>query len=195
MAELWGEAPRPMWTIAMALSFVAACGGKPPAPPPPCDQACQDGTALRALRETMRVAYNGTLMGQDVGPQDGVYQCLMGGTAHVVGTATSNAAQGSTFVDLTYVFRACLHVAIPSPTPERNYRMVLDGTATESGTIAVQPSATTSLAIKSEAMSFAGYVNDPPIDYTEPDCMVDVRQDGNAVSGFFCGGRTAGFGF
>jgi hypothetical protein len=73
--------------------------------------------------------------------------------------------------------------------------MVLDGTATESGTIAVQPSATTSLAIKSEAMSFAGYVNDPPIDYAEPDCMVDVRQDGNAVSGFFCDGRTAGFGF
>jgi hypothetical protein len=183
------------WIVmTSSLSCLAACSGKPPPPPPPCDQTCRDGIALRALRETMRVAYNMELMGRDVGPQDGTYPCLMGGTAHVFGTATSNAAQGSTFVDLTYVFADCLHVAVPNPTADRNYQMGLNGTATENGVIAVQPTATTALHIHSDSMTFLGRVDDPPVDYNQTDCLVDVMQDGSVVSGFFCDG-TAGFGF
>jgi hypothetical protein len=180
--------------IICALAVPLGCGGKPPEPPPPCDQECKDGTALRALRETMRVTYNGTLMGMPVGLQDGTYDCLEGGTAHVNGHADSNPTQGSTFVDLTYVFVDCLHFAVPSPTPERNYQMVLNGTAIQQGTIAVQPTATTSLTIRSDAMSFLGQVNDPPLTYEERDCAVDVHQDGNTLSGLICG-RAAGFGF
>jgi hypothetical protein len=133
-------------------------------------------------------------MGNDTGPQDATYTCLQNGTAHIFGTATSRAEQGDTMVDLTYVFTACLHVGVPNPAPERNYAMVLDGTATERGIIAVQPTATTSLAIKSDTMSFVGKVNDPPLDYVAPDCPVDVSQDGNTLSGLICG-RMAGFGF
>ena len=180
--------------ITGALAAALGCGGHPPAPLPPCEQQCQDGTALRALRETMRVAYNGELMGMPVGMQDATYDCLEGGTAHVFGDASSNPAQGSTFVNLTYVFTNCVHFAVPSPTPERNYQMTLNGTATEHCTIAVQPTATTSLRIKSDAMSFDGEVNDPPIKYHEESCPVDVAQDGNNLSGLLCG-RPAGFGF
>lgn len=180
--------------IFCAIAAPLACGGNPPEPAAPCEQECKDGTALRALRETMRVAYNGELMGMPVGHQDGTYDCLDGGTAHVFGEASSNPSQGSTCVDLTYVFVDCLHYSVPSPTPERNYQMTLVGTATQKGIIAVQPTATTSLRITSMAMSFHGQVNDPPLPYEEVDCPVDVAQDGNTVSGLLCA-RAAGFGF
>jgi hypothetical protein len=183
-----------MAALGFVATFGAACGGNPPAAPPPCDQTCLDGTALRSLRETMRVAYNGTLMGGPVGAQDATFDCLMNGTAHVFGTASSQPEQGSTFVTLTYEFHACLHAAVPNPTADRNYVMLLDGTATEDGTIAVQPTATTSLQIQSQDMTFAGQVSDPPVDYAESNCAVDVLQDGGSVSGFLCG-RMAGFGF
>jgi hypothetical protein len=61
----------------------------------------------------------------------------------------------------------------------------------------VQPSATTALTISSMKMEvhIMGTVYDPPSNYEESGCVVDVIQSGNDVSGKFCGGRIAGFHF
>jgi hypothetical protein len=178
----------------MAGAMTIGCGGNPPAAPAPCDQRCKDGVALRALRETMRVVYNFTLQANPIGMQRGVFPCLQGGMALVFGEATSNAQQGATNVNLTYVFDRCLHTNQPNPNADRNYQMTFTGTATQIGMITVQPTATTAINIKSMAMTMSGIVYDPPSTYEESDCAVEVTQDGNTVSGFLCG-RAAGFGF
>ena len=125
----------------------------------------------------------------------------MAGTAQVFGTGTSNPVQGATEVDLTYVFDGC-HFTVPkNPTRERNYAMTITGAVTEKGTLAVQPSSTTSLVLLSEVLSLTGTVSDPPIDYDETICMLidamkpprlDAAQNGNNVAGTLCG-RTASF--
>src|SRR5262245_58145120 len=56
-------------TVALPLTFLLACQAEPPEPPP-CDDACTDGIALRSVRETMKLVYNLTLQGNDVGEQD-----------------------------------------------------------------------------------------------------------------------------
>jgi hypothetical protein len=184
---------RTLSALVLAAASFTGCGTKAAPDATPCDQACQDGTALRALREMMKLMFNLKLQGKPVGPQDATTPCPLGGMAHVFGEATSNAVQGSTDVMLTYEFDACGYLE-KDVVPARNYRITLTGTARETGTLAVQPTATTALMLKSDAMTFSGTVYDPPIDYAADACPVAVAQSGNAVSGLLCG-RPAGFGF
>src|SRR5262249_2516535 len=90
--------------VLLLVLAVSACGTKAAATaPPPCDGTCQDGIAIRALRETAKLAFNLTLQGKPVGQHDETTPCPLGGSVHVFGVATSNAVQGATEVDLTYV--------------------------------------------------------------------------------------------
>src|SRR5205823_5128066 len=134
-------------------------------------QACIDGTALRAVREMMGLGFNYYLQGMDTGAQEtGVKPCpLAQGTVRIFGTATSNADQGSTFVDLTYVFDNC-HYERKDDNAARTYNITLTGTVKESGTFAVQPSSTTALTISSDSLTFAGTVYNPPSDFNENTC-------------------------
>ncbi len=173
--------------IAVALAAVSGCGGgSSSTPEPPCDQACQDASALRSLRDALKLAYNLELQGQPVGPQNATGPCPLGGTAHIAGTATANASVGSTQVSLTYVFTACAFSQTDTD-PTQNYQMKLDGTVTESGTIAQQPSAATSLAFASSSISFSGSVYAPSLPYAESDCALQMGQNGNQLSGTMCG--------
>jgi hypothetical protein len=178
-----------LWLV-VPVALVVACGAGPSPAAKPCDQACIDATAARSMREAMKLAYNLILQGRDVGPQDGSHACPLGGTVHVFGSATSNAMQGSTFVDLTYAFSACGY-AVKDSDPAQTYSMTLTGSVKENGTIAVQPSSTTALTIASDAMTLMGTVYDPPIDYSGSACVVSLGQDGNRLTGTLCG-RTVG---
>jgi hypothetical protein len=183
-------------SLFLSISAALACascgsnvGAKPP-PPPPCDQACMDATALRAMREGMKLVFNVTLQGKPVGAQDATVPCPLGGTAHVFGQATSNAVQGATNVALTYVLDHCGYSQTDTD-PKQTYSMTLTGTITEDGTLAVQPSASTALEMKSDAMTFSGTVYDPPITYDQSACPLVLGQNGNQLSGTICG-RTGG---
>ena len=149
-----------------------------------------DATALRGFRETIKLAFNVTLQGKPVGAQDKSVPCPLGGSARVFGTATSNAVQGATEVDLTYVLDHCAY-AQKDTDPKSNYHMTLTGTVTEKGTLAVQPTSTTALGFKSDAMTFSGTVYDPPVGYEEAACALALGQSGNQLSGTLCG-REAG---
>ncbi len=184
---------RALTTVAaLGVSTVLACAPAPPASPS-CDSACQDGNALRALRETMKLAFNLTLQGKPVGHHDETLPCLRGGTVHVVGDATSNAEQGTTEIDLTYDLVDCSYLQ-KATTPGANFSMAFKGTVHQKGTLAVQPASTTAVRITSEAMTFKGTVYDPPIDYAADGCALDLLQNGSNVSGSMCG-RDAGFSF
>ncbi|MGH7283503.1 MAG: hypothetical protein ACRELY_18410, partial [Polyangiaceae bacterium] len=129
------RAPMAMaFSSALVVATSAACTGGGPTPSsPPCDQSCQDGVALRAFRETLKQVFNGALQGGPVGNQDVTYACApLGGTAHVTGTATSNADVGTTSVNLTYVLDHCHYVAVDTD-PNQNYDMTSTGTVTEVG--------------------------------------------------------------
>lgn len=178
----------PMLVLLLVLASCAASADPLP-PPPPCDAVCQDKVAIRALRETMKLAYNLTLQGKPVGPQDGTTPCPLGGTARVFGTATSNAVQGATEVDLTYELAACKYL-FQDDDAEDNYSMTLTGTITQRGILAVQPSATSAVLMKTEAMTFAGTVYAPPVPY-EATCPLDLGQNGNVLSGLICGRESA----
>jgi hypothetical protein len=187
-------------TLALVSAVAAACGGGGggSAPTPPCDMACKDGVAVRSLRDAIKVVYNILLQGQPTGtgldktlPKG----CPLGGTASVSGDASSNADQGATNVNLTYVFTACTFSETDTD-PTQTFQMKLDGTVTESGVIAVQPSSTTALTFHSDAMTFSGTVYYPAISYAEGPCAVQLGQDGNDISGTLCEGtpreRSAG---
>ncbi len=174
-------------TLSLVL---VACGADDPPPSPPCERECQDGVAIRSLRETMKLIYNITLQGKPVGPQDETTPCPNGGSARVFGEASSNARHGATEVDLTYEILDCHYLQKDEDAAE-NYDMTLNGTVTQVGTIAVQPTATTGLVIQSDSMSFSGSVYDPPISFVENQCAVLLGQSGNNVSGTICG-REAG---
>ncbi len=49
--------------------------------------------------------------------------------------------QGATLVDLTYQFASCKYIE-RDDEPDENYAITLNGTITQQGVIAVQPSAT-----------------------------------------------------
>ena len=188
--------------LACSLTWLSlsGCGaGNAPAPPPPCDQACQDGTALRGLRETMKLAYNLLIQGRPVGAQDGTTPCLswdgsVGGQVHVFGNATSNAEQGSSFLELEYDFEECAYAVPPNAVPDQNYSLVVTGHVKQQGTLAVQPSSTTALLIDSDSLSLSGTVYDPPLGYELLGCELSVAQNGSLVAGTLCG-RNAGFTF
>ena len=172
---------------ALALGALLACGGgsDEPAQTPPCDMACEDGVALRALRDAIKLVYNVKLQGQPVGPQEATTPCPLGGMAQVSGDASSNADQGATMVHLTYVFTECAYSETDTD-PTQTFAMTLDGTVTETGMIAVQSSATTALTFDSESMTFAGTVYAPAKPYDES-CTVQLEQNGNDLSGKLCG--------
>jgi hypothetical protein len=178
--------------FAVAALASPGCGeGSKPPEPPPCDQRCQDSTALRSLRETVKLAFNLTVQGKPVGLQDVTVPCVLGGNVRVVGEANSNPIQGATEVRLTYVFAGCTYIQKDSESPE-NYAMTFNGTLTQEGVLAVQPTATTALRMASDAMTFSGSVYDPPLPYEQPDCPLVIAQNGSALSGLICG-REAGY--
>lgn len=172
---------------SLVLVVLGACGddaGPSPPPPPPCDQACRDGSAIRAMRLAMKLVYNLTLQGEPVGAHDETVDCPLGGSARVFGVATSNAEQGTTEVDLTYVLDGCVTLE-KDDDPKDNYRLALTGTVVQKGKLAVQPSATTALSLKSDAFSFVGTIYEPPADYQES-CPFVLMQDANRVVGTLC---------
>jgi hypothetical protein len=176
-----------------SLVACVACGGNGggSSTTPACDMACQDGVALVSLRDTIKVVFNLALQTKPVGQQNVLgFPCPNGGLANVSGTASSNASQGTTIVNLTYVFSNCAYLQIDSD-PTQTFNMTLDGTVTEVGTIAVQPSSTTALELTSSSFSLAGTVYGPPINYTQKGCPVRLAQNGNNLSGILCG-RDAG---
>jgi hypothetical protein len=188
--------------------FLGACGDKEVPPSPPCEQECRDAVALRALRQTMKYAFNKTLQGKPVGYNDETTNefipvpagfipglpMTMPGSARVFGEATSNADLGTTELKLlTYVFSQAVY-AHKDTEPRENFIMVVDGTIMQKGTLAVQPSSPTSLIMSSASITLIGRVYDPPLDYAEFACPVELNQNGNAVSGFLCG-RFVGFEF
>jgi hypothetical protein len=200
---------RPAWVLLGLLTALGCGAGPRPAPPPPCDQSCQDGVALLGLRTAMKTAYNFKIAAMPTGDQDATTPCIsfdgkLGGSVHIVGMAEVNAVQGASIVALTYDFKNCLFSAPPDPTANQNFSLTIDGKVTEAGTISVQPTATTALQIESEAdpstslptesLSISGTVYDPPVDYSASACALSVIQNGNLVSGAFCG-RMAGFTF
>jgi hypothetical protein len=164
----------------------SGCGADatPPPPPPPCDDKCKDGIVILAVRETAKLAYNLTLQGKPVGPQDGRTPCPFGGNVHVFGTASSNAIQGTTEVSLTYEMNGCSY-QFTDDDPDDNYKTKLTGTLVQTGIIAVQPGSSTALIMKSESMQFEGTVHDPPIDVTLT-CKMDLAQSGNILNGKLC---------
>lgn len=180
----------PSLLASLALACGATAGSSVDAGPPPCDQACQDGIALRSLREGMKLLYNLELQGKPVGPQDATVPCPLGGSAHVFGTATSNAAQGATEVQLTYVLEHCAYSQTDTD-PLVNYSVTLHGTVLQTGTIAVQPTSTTALVITSDALDVTGTVHVPTLDYAASACKLAVSQSGSRLSGELCG-RTVG---
>jgi hypothetical protein len=188
------------FALLLVWLLVSGCGAGPsPAAAPPCDQTCQDGVALLGMRTAMKVAYNFAVAAQPVGDQDKTAPCVsfdgtMGGTVHVFGTATVNADQGASFVKLEYDFQDCLYSAPPDPTANQNFSLTMTGEVSEEGTISVQPTATTALSITSDSLGISGTVYDPPDDYAATGCALSVIQNGNDVSGAWCG-RAAGFTF
>jgi hypothetical protein len=157
---------------------------------PPCVQACLDGVALTALRDELKLVYNLTLQGKSVGKQDATTSCPLGGSAHVSGTATSDASVGATMVNLTYDFTQCAYSQTDSD-PTQTYSVTVTGTMTEVGVLSAESSSTTALTIKSTSVTLDGTVYSPPSQYDEKDCALDLGQSGNELSGTFCG-RSAG---
>jgi hypothetical protein len=181
------------FTLGLGALAGAACGDAPRPEAPPCDGACKDGVALRATRETVKLAYNLLLQGKPVGEVDASSPCIRGGAVRVVGRATSNAVQGATEVDLTYTFDRC-SVLAKDTDAARNYELAVTGTITQQGTLAVQPTATTALILKSAGLTLSGTVYAPALPYDEKECDLDVVQNGDKVGGTLCG-RTATFSF
>ncbi len=174
---------------ATVLALAVACGGggsSAPAAVPTCDAACQDAIAIRALRETLKLAFNLTLQGKPVGRHDETVACPLGGSVHVVGEATSNPAQGATNVDLVYELQGCTYT-LKDDDPKQTYSMSLVGNVEQKGVIAVQPTSTTALGFRSGSVSFKGSVYNPSIAYEQAACAVVLQQDGNKLSGTLCG--------
>ncbi len=170
---------------ACLTSTLIACADPPPPAPSSCDRACQDGTAARALRETMKLAFNLTLQGKPVGAHDVTVDCPNGGRVRVFGEASSNAAQGSTDVRIDYAFDGCAYLQRDDEANE-NYSMTFTGTVRQEGVIAVQPSATTALLMKAETLSLSGTVHEPAIEFAEAACSVQFAQNGSRLSGTLC---------
>jgi hypothetical protein len=144
-----------------------------------------DGVAITAFRLTLKDAYNRTLQSKPVGPQNATANCPLGGSVAVSGTATSNADQGTTDVNLTYVFTACAYSQTDSD-PTQTYSITTTGTATEVGTLSAQPSSTTALTIISQSMTLTGTVYAPPLSYQANDCAIALGQNGNELGGTLC---------
>lgn len=172
----------------LTLLLAVSCGGGnavTPAPePPPCDDECKDGIAIKAVRETVKLAFNLTFQGKPVGTYDLATTCPLGGTARVTGSASSNAIQGATEVDITYVLAECKYLEKDDDAND-NYEITLTGTLSQKGTLAVQPSSTSAVLMKSDSMKIDGTVYDPPLAYSQT-CPLELGQTGNRLSGKMC---------
>ena len=140
---------------------------------------------LRAMRETLKLVFNLTLQGKPVGTYDLTTPCPQGGNARIFGDAKSNAVQGATEVKLTYVLDRCNYLS-KDDDPKQNYDITVSGTIEQQGTIAVQPSATTALLMKSGSVTLEGSIYDPPSPYEVKECPLDIFQNGNHVAGKMC---------
>jgi hypothetical protein len=171
--------------LLLLLLAAPACSDDTASDAPPCDDACRDETAARSLREIIKLVYNLALQGNVVGEQDETTRCPHGGNARVAGLASSNAEQGANELALGYELRDCAYQH-QDDDAEESYDVVISGTVTEEGTLAVQPTATTALIFESEEISISGTVYDPPFDYAEPACALRLAQNGNHLSGSWC---------
>jgi hypothetical protein len=173
--------------VAMAMSLlIMACGAEDPPGAQSCDEVCQDRSAARALRETLKVIYNLTLQGKPVGEQDFVSDCPLGGTARVLGVAFSNPIQGANEVDLVYLLENCAYLQ-RDDEPEESYDTIITTAVSQKGIMAVQPTATTALIFESDALIIDGSVFDPAIGYSKADCSIRLAQNGDRLSGSWCG--------
>lgn len=176
------------WSLVIA-SLALACGSgsavTPPPTPPPCDDKCKDKVAIRAVRETVKLAFNLTFQGKPVGAYDLAVACPQGGTARVTGNATSNALQGTTEVSVTYTLVECGYLR-QDDDAEDNYETKLTGIFTQDGVMAVTPTTPSALIMKSSGMKIEGTVYDPPLPYNA-ECPLQLGQNGNALSGKICG--------
>jgi len=191
MRRLWPCRARPdaaSWAWLPLVALVAlGCTSVGKAPEPKeCDAECQDRVAVRALREAMKLVYNLKLQGEPVGAQDASTDCPQGGSARVFGYASSNELQGATEVELTYTFSTCSYQRVDE-TAEENYDITVKGSVAQTGTLAVQPTATTALILSSDEVSIEGSLYDPALDYRAEACQVELAQDGNELFGTLCG--------
>lgn len=177
---------RSVWLLALAFPLLASCSGPKPAPAATCDATCQDRTAVRAIREMLKLAYNLTVQGKPTGPLDVTVPCLKGGTVHVKGDGSSNALQGTTDVRLTYELLSCGYVQ-KDTQPAANYAVTLSGTISETGTLSAVAGSTTAILLESAAVDLVGTVYDPPLDYEAKACAMKLSQNGGNVSGTLCG--------
>jgi hypothetical protein len=181
------------WRSCFALGFafaLAGCGEEE-TEPKTCDAECQDAVAARGLRDVVKLVYNLTLQGNFIGPQDETTRCPHGGSASVVGVATSVPEQGATELELGYSFDQCAYQHKDDDADE-SYDVVISGTLGQKGILAVQPSATTALLFASLGISIEGTVFDPPVPYSEIECTFELAQNGNNLSGTWCE-RKVGF--
>ncbi len=165
------------------------CGNEEEAKPKTCDPECQDQVAARSLRDVIKLVYNLTLQGNPVGMQDETTRCPHGGSARVGGVATSVADQGANDLELGYALESCAYQH-KDDDAEESYDVVISGIVLETGVLAVQPTATTALIFESEAISIEGEVFDPPVPYAETACALRLAQDGQHLSGTWCGRQT-----
>lgn len=181
-----------MRAIVMLLSLLAtaACSDDAEDVAKTCDAECRDESAVRSLREVIKVVYNLTLQANPIGEQDETTRCPLGGSARVRGVAVSLAEQGATELALLYELNECAYLQ-RDDEPEESYDVVISGQVTEQGILAVQPTATTALIFESESISLQGTVFDPPYEYSEPDCALRFGQDGNNFGGDWCGRQVA----
>ena len=145
------------------------------------------------MRLTLKAVFNHASNGAPIGDLDATTDCPGGGTAHVVGTTSSTAAQGGTTIDVTYDLAACLY-GETSLTATKTFAVSSTGKITEQGMLGVQPGATTTLTFAGTGLTLTGTVYDPPLSYSTQMCSLSATQTGNAVSGVLCG-RPAAFGF
>jgi hypothetical protein len=174
--------------FAFALAFALGCGSSSSAPPPldaGCEQACQDGMALYAVRQTMRLLYNESLNGREAGTQDAGAECLTG-TANVSGVAVPDGGVGSVGVSLAYDFQACEYLD-KSSAAAHTFDLTFTGVVTETGTLAVLGTATMALTIESAEITISGSVGDPPTPYVAPRCSLSLTQNSNDLEGTICG--------
>lgn len=179
----------PVLSVVSLVVAPSGCGGsesEADAGPPPCDLACRDRTAMRAIRETMKLAYNRTLQGKPVGAHDVAYSCAGSGYAYIYGTATSNAEQGTTEVDLTYEFHQCINENIDDDADE-TYLVILDGKVTQKGVLAVLPSTPSAVVMRSDGLTVAGQLYNPRVPYFADACRIQMDQNGNHLTARICG--------
>lgn len=168
------------------LAALPSCGSDAaPAPvAPPCEAECKDEVALKGIRETLKLAFNLTFQGKPVGNHDLSTPCPLGGTARVVGTATSNALQGTTEVSILYELTDCAYF-FDDDDPEDNYDLVISGQVVQKGILAVQPTTPSAVTMTSPSLVVKGTVYDPPLPY-EATCALNLAQNGNTISGVIC---------